>query len=213
MNFLKQYLLSPVCLVCGSLLNENHLFCRNCFNFTKSFLEENSDIENHIHLYTWKPSQADFFEQLIYRLKYDQAVEALRYYSELLALKLAAEFDLKEFSGLIPIPTAQHKSNHAFIIAETLSRKTGLPIFDILLKEKSSRSQKTLSRVERQKQDAFRLKTPNNEQFTSGKSELKRYVFVDDVLTTGQSYFKCSELVFWSKQNVIATLFFRAKLN
>ena len=220
--FLKQNLLTPCCINCGSFFVEEHLFCADCF---KSRLQINinscpefSEYEEskHVYLIDWQKNQSESLDQLVYRLKCDNSVLAIENYANLLGEKLNSVLDLKEYSALIPIPSANVKSVHAHLIAACLSVKVKLPVYDILTKAAASPSQKKLTAVERKTQNPFSLKLELAEDFTRFKEVQKTQalscIFVDDVMTTGQSFKRCSEALIGSKRNAIATLFYRPSL-
>lgn len=220
--FLKQSFLTPCCIHCGSFFVEENLFCTNCFknqlenkiNFCPEFSEFEQSL--HIYLIDWLKNESESLDQLVYRLKSDNSEFAIRSYSTLLAEKLKSVLDLKSYVGLIPIPSANLRSVHAHLITQCLSKQTGLPICDILVKSTTATAQKKLNADERKKLNPFSIRTDLAEDFTRfaevQKTHLPSYIFVDDVLTTGQSFKRCSEALNGSKRNAIATLFYRPSL-
>lgn len=215
--YLKQFFLTPQCLFCGSFFVLENLFCHSCSE--KIFIKKHnfSEISEHYFLFNWSKDSPDYMDQCVYRLKSNNSVYAIQALAKKLAVVLTEELNIQNFSGLIPIPSSRYPSqsqnNHAFILAEALSIETGLKVYDILVKNKAQIQQKNLNKKWRAQSNAFSLKPEGHELFTKQQtqecSKKCRYIFVDDILTTGQSYFKCSELVHWSKQNAIATFFYR----
>jgi predicted amidophosphoribosyltransferase len=211
---LKQFFLNPVCIKCGSLFVEQHLYCDVCFKIALApELERNRLRENHIFLFEWAGGEA--LDQLVYRLKADRALPALSFYSKILAYKISEEFSGSRFDAVVPIPSANPKSILAHKIGEILAASLKIPFVDLLVKNKSGAEQKSLKAVERARLNPFelRLEEGKNEDITEFNPHQaqppKRYLFVDDVLTTGNSFKHASEAVYWSKRNVIATLFYR----
>ena len=210
MVLLKQLTLTPLCIKCGSWFCENSLFCETCFAYEIQLrLEVDNSNSGHVYLFDWHQGESQVLNQLVYRLKSNNAEIALKLYTKFLADKIRTNLNLNDYSGVIPIPSANINSTHAHTIANELAARFGLNCYDILLKGKSSIAQKRLSAVQRKLQNPFRLAEGSHEDFTGSNPSEKSYIFVDDVLTTGQSFKHCSNAVYWSKRNVIATLFYR----
>ena len=211
----KQFLLTPQCLFCGSFFVTENLFCEACKDKLESTLYLKSEIKEHIYLYDWSVDSLQYVDQLVYRLKSNLSEIALDFYAKKLAKRLKESINLKLYSGVVPIPSARFKNDHGKFLAQVISHELGLKYFDFLSKKESQLTQKKLNKIDRQVNEQFSLISHSHVQFTEPTQDVSKnipsYILVDDVLTTGQSYFKCSELLFWSKQNAIATLFYRTK--
>lgn len=92
------------------------------------------------------------------------------------------------FSGLVPIPTTASKArvrgyNQAERLADVVSRSTGIPVVPLLERVEGGTSQIALSRANRLEnvEHAFRW----NPAFQVETVGARRWVLVDDVLTTG----------------------------
>lgn len=111
---------------------------------------------------------------------------------------------MQKFSGFVPIPGSTPASVHSRVFAEALSAICGLPVFDILSKKVDSKAQKRGSIAERRKQNFEHRPAPQAELFT-------KLIFVDDVLTTGESFLQSNTAVNGHNENIILTLFYRPK--
>ncbi len=114
------------------------------------------------------------------------------------------EVNLLSFSGFVPIPGSTPASVHSTIFAEALSAISGLPVFDLLARKTDSKAQKQGSVTDRRKQNFVQRQRIQTELFT-------KLIFVDDVLTTGESFLQSNKAVNGQNENIILTLFYRAK--
>lgn len=219
-----QYLFSPNCLHCGSLFIEDTLLCDECFatrlrprlekgiaSFSRTAdSAETSDIPRHYFLFLWNPQESDLLSEMIYRLKSNRAMPAWEYYGKLLYYFASDYLWWNEFQALVPLAGSTPASVHSQILARVLSQHSGLPVWDVLQK-RTWQQQKKLSAVDRKHQSQISvrgqvLKRP--EHFTRPAQKL---IFVDDVLTTGQSYEQSRKALNSNSEDVILTLFYRSR--
>lgn len=205
---LKQYLLSPCCLKCGSLFLNESLFCQVCFsaeienNILRPQCSHISQLR-HKYLLRWNKGENNVLSEMVYRLKSNNSVAAWAFYAKLLYNFLDLNF--KTYKALIPIPGSSKNSVHALLFARQLSILTGLPVVDILSKKTESFEQKTLTAEQRKNKVFIELRQPIFfEQFT-------KYIFVDDILTTGESFNQCNKAINDNSDNIIISLFYRPK--
>ena len=147
---------------------------------------------------------------MVYRLKSNNSAQALKFYGKILAAALSHSTDTTEFAGVIPIPSSKKTSVHALILAEEIATATGLPLLNVLEKTEAP-EQKTLSKTERRAGTSIHLKPNLNEEFTSDHVHPLKYVFVDDILTTGESFKQSCHILAGHQDNLAVTLFFRSK--
>ncbi|MEQ1722987.1 MAG: hypothetical protein ABL930_07400, partial [Pseudobdellovibrio sp.] len=80
---LKQYLLSPLCLKCGSFFCDDSLFCNTCFEqeiVTRLDYDSLSHLrDQHFYLIDWFKNDADFMNEMVYRLKSNNSKSCLLY--------------------------------------------------------------------------------------------------------------------------------------
>lgn len=176
---------------------KNHLFFEN---------------NMHIFLIPWHLNDYNCIDQLVYRLKNLQSELALQFYLEKLSA-LLQKLGLQNLENiLVPIPSSRTQLNHAHSLAKRLSQMGFGKYFDILCKQKGAQ-QKHLSRSLRAKNEFF--VKPEYEDFTRKlrleNNRAHRVLFIDDILTTGESFKRCSELIGVSDKALCVTLFYREK--
>jgi len=216
---MKQKLINPVCLCCGSLFVQNFLFCNDCFDTRIRQIiafSNGKEVQKNLktyHLFEWKRGQSDMLSEFVYRFKSDRCLEAWKFYGNLACSKFIAAEGTSEIDFIVPVPGSKKKSYHAQIFAKIVSEQTGIPILDILEKKLHSDSQegeqKHRNRVERSRITIFRC-----EQFTQfpewDKSE-KRILVVDDIKTSGNSFRQVLKALGSVKSATLLTLFSREK--
>jgi predicted amidophosphoribosyltransferase len=160
----------------------------------------------------WPREDETMFDQLVYRLKASQSPQAIEFYSDLLAEKLVELQKPGSFRALIPVPGSSKSRNHSERIARRLSQQTGFKTLPVLEKVPSSNQQKILSSFERRIHNPFKLIANAPEEFTTYRQCSGPFIFVDDVLTTGQSIKHAEHVLNCTKPNAVATLFYRPPL-
>lgn len=156
----------------------------------------------HLYLLNWNKDESPVIDQMVYRMKSDNSRAAWRFYARIF-LQLSGT-NLQNFDGLVPIPGSTSASTHSRIFAEALSSFSGLPVFDVVVKRANAKAQKQGGIQER--------KTQNFASHPLRKAELfTKLIFVDDVLTTGESFLQSNLAVNGHKENIILTLFYRPK--
>ena len=113
---------------------------------------------------------------------------------------------LDRVDGIVPVPLHPKRQqgrgfNQAALLAEGLSRRTGIPCLDILERIKETLPQSSLSLEERRKNliHAFRVKPDTEVQG-------KRFLVVDDIFTTGATVNDCARAL--REQGASQVLFF-----
>ena len=163
-----------ICANCGRKTLYAEKYCSTCKNALTAI-----DLGRSVFNYE-KP-----ISNLIMRFKYYNARYIKEYFAQRLFLLYTSNYFNADFIVYVPMTdTAKRKRgyNQSELLANALSEKTGVPVFNGLKKVKETKRQATLSRVERLKNlnQAFRI---------TNKRELKdkTVVIVDDVTTTGST--------------------------
>jgi predicted amidophosphoribosyltransferase len=168
---------------------------------------------NHIFLIEWHTRHSNFFDQLVYRLKSDNSIPALLFYTDLLAELVQSTLNTSDFDALVPIAGSKASSVHARIIADRLSLHFSLPVLDAIKKHPSEKAQKYMTAAERRQKNLFTLNEEVYEEFTKKRlisnEKPPRFLLVDDILTTGISFQHGASVLRGSEHNMIATLFYR----
>ncbi len=180
-----RFLQPPFCLRCG-LPSEGAITtpyeCGNCAEMTLHFRQARAAV-----------LATEIVLEIIHRYKYQKALWFEPFLSQVLARKAAEELRAREWDGLIPVPLHPVKErergfNQAARLAAGLSRATGLPLHGkVMRRVRFTPSQTTLSRSDRNAnmRRAFEVRA-------EGQLPGKRFVLIDDVLTTGATCSACA---------------------
>ena len=202
----KQYLMSPVCLKCGSFLCNESLFCRVCFAAeieSRQYTECRSHISSHIYLLDWRPGESAALSRMVYRMKSDFSVPAWKVYAAEIFNKAEGRICFSDYQGFVPIPGSKPSSVHSLLLARYLAEWSRRPLLDLLYKEHALEQKKRKAR-DRQTGSGITRKPKTSEHFT-------RLIFVDDVLTTGESFRQSCKALNCNEDSPVLTLFYRPK--
>lgn len=177
-----QFNIGKVCKYCGRMIHvSDYLVCDNC-----KMLDRHFDAGTSVVLYD------DFVKKMIFNLKYyDKRYIAATMADMILKKIVALDLDI-DFDYIVPIPLHGSKKrsrgyNQAILIADELSKITGITVNNSLIRIKETRPLNKLSVKERQETlfEAFAL-----------NSQIKgNIILVDDIFTTGTTVNTCSQLL------------------
>ncbi|HEX2953882.1 MAG TPA: ComF family protein, partial [Bacillota bacterium] len=174
----------PVCARCGRpVRNVTKGVCAECRDHERFYQESRS-----VGLYR------DYLRTLILAIKYHGRSELSIPLGRLITARLEGEPRLGRVDGMIPIPLhperlMQRGYNQADLIAYPASKEFHIPVCpDVITRERRTELQSKLSKEERfnNVHDAFRLLRP-------GVIPGKRWLLVDDILTTGYTASECAK--------------------
>lgn len=215
-NLIRQSFYNPVCLKCGSFFIENHLFCQYCF---VKFMQGRIDFtcsENHYYLIDWPAYESDTLSRLVYHLKSNHCSLALHFYTELLSSYLKTIDKVRICDYIIPLPGSQASSIHSHIIAKHISDLLKIPYLDVLVKEiplfdselNLERAQKNRNKLQRENLTNIKYQK-NVDPKTIDLLKKKKILYVDDILTTGNTVNAAFKLLEQDGLPLVTTLFFR----
>lgn len=171
-----QYIREPRCRRCGKQLPDNAgLFCGDCMH------------RKHVFDYGYALYDYQSMRKSIYRFKYKDRCEYAKFYAKDITGKLRDELELMGADSIVPVPVHASRLrkrgyNQAQLIAAELSRLTGIPMYENLVKRvKKTAPQKELNIQERQNnlKKAFHI--------SSDVVKLNKTILVDDIYTTGST--------------------------
>jgi competence protein ComFC len=188
-------LCDPFCRKCGEEFEgmiEGDFQCPNCRDLGFSFEFARPALPNH-------PALLAMIHELKYQRRIHLAVELGRVASRAFADDPRLAAALEEKWPLVPVPLHHRRMiwrqfNQAEEIARSLGRHTGLPVYRVLSRVRSTESQTRLSRAQRLKnlRGAFEL-SRLGKRFAREKPP--GAVLVDDVFTTGATTNECARVL------------------
>ncbi len=211
---LADFLLPPVCLVCGDDTDGNFL-CAKCFSLIqtveRSFCQlcgQPLRISRHSYICpecvkhplalhrirTWAIFTHPL-DKLVYAFKYSNFKKLALFFSRQLALIIQNDANLRDAEMLIPIPIHFLKKwwrgyNQTEILGKVLSERCGIPMFDALKRIKLTRTQTKLSVSQRQSNLAHAFK---HKKTISVRN--KKVIVLDDVITSGATMDAAAEVL------------------
>lgn len=177
-----QFIHGKPCPVCGGDINGIFDICPDCLSESER---------------KWKHAYAVFrytegAAVAIRRLKYGNDVALARPLGRLLAGVIEHP---EQYSEIVPVPLhwfryLQRGYNQSVLLAEELSRWTGIPVARRLKRIRNTKHQAFLEREDRKKniKGAFIVRKP--EQIKG-----KRVLLLDDVMTTGSTLAECAKIL------------------
>jgi ComF family protein len=183
-----QLIQGPVCFKCGMPLpSEEEEYCAVCTS------EPDRGWDRGRSLFLYQGGMGNTLRLV----KKEGTVEFVRFFA-----KQMKESKMAFIQGMAPeciVPVPLHPSrqrsrgfNQAQLLAEALGEETGLPVRLLLLKQKRTKDQKSLSRNQRKKnmEDAFSV---NEDEMNQGVPE--SVLLLDDVSTTGSTLTACAHVL------------------
>ncbi|MDO4302282.1 MAG: ComF family protein [Bacillota bacterium] len=170
------YIGKSCCMKCGKQLRkEEKEYCEDC--------------ERTHHLFVRGMALYDYgsMADSLFRFKYRGRMEYAAFYGRDLFEKKAEWLEAIKPDGLVPVPVHASRMrsrgyNQAQLIARELSRHSGIPVFDHLIKRtRSTKPLKGLTPLERQNNLKRAFKICQNDV------KLNTIVIVDDIYTTGST--------------------------
>jgi ComF family protein len=208
LNGFIDFIYPPLCLSCRRLLKQGGAYiCPDCWHSiqvvtreTPLFLETSEKlvasgvIDSLISLYVFE--KEGVFQIIAHNLKYAGVQE--------LGLELGRRLGNSFVEGgicadaIIPVPLHRRKFrergyNQAELIARGVSAVSGIPVrCDLVRRKKYTQTQTLLTLIERRKnmEEAFEV-VP----FKKSEVKDKKYVVIDDVVTTGSTMIACASVL------------------
>ena len=134
--------------------------------------------------------------ELIHRVKYNREIWIMKILGRILLQGLAdSRLSGQEFDAIVPVPLhskrlREREFNQAALLAGQLSRATGTPMREVLVRSRYTGTQTALDRAERRQnlRNAFSLR--KNDDVTD-----QNLLLIDDVLTTGSTLDACAAVL------------------
>lgn len=137
-------------------------------------------------------------DKLVYTFKYSRFSKLAGFFSRRLALVVRGDGLLSTADALVPIPLHPAKTwwrgyNQSRLLAQAISRDTGIPMKDCLKRRRMTRTQTRLSAAERRRNvhGAFTLKPRADPSAIQGQ----RLILLDDVITSGSTLDAAAEVL------------------
>lgn len=195
---------APVCRRCGKpLRSAAQQLCRDCSASPRTIPHASPRAAAHIYergcaVFTYHSAAGGIF-----RFKYGGRQEYGAYYGQCMARKLKEEtqahFPVPDC--LVPVPLSPHRLekrgyNQALILAQEMSRRTGIPVrTDLLVRVAETRPMKNMGAGERQNNLKKAFKAYGND-VELNSTMLKSFMLIDDIYTTGATIDACAHALY-----------------
>ena len=175
----------PLCKRCGKPVEiAEEEYCPMCMVKDRVW-----DMGRSLYLYRGSAGVA------IRKIKQEGTVEFVRFFGRQMKEKQGRFLLENGVECIVPVPLHKAKLrkrgfNQAGLLARALSRETGLPVRELLLKEKGTKDQKNLTLEQRRKNlsDVYRVSAAEMQ-----KGLPEAVVLLDDIITTGSTLTACAK--------------------
>lgn len=166
-------ILGDTCMCCGKMIKPGGVYCYDCKK-RKHFFKRNIAVFEY-----------NSIKQSLYRFKYFGRIEYARFYADVTYSQWHREIMCWKPEAIVPVPSHKRRKrkrgyNQAEEFAKELSYRLGIPLSnDLVIRQKSTKPMKLLSREQRQNnlKKAFIL--------NGNDVKLDTIILVDDIYTTG----------------------------
>ncbi len=197
------FFLPRLCFACGEKLSINDkILCPACFasltkvpqdrmvkEFKRKF-ENDKVISGFASLFMFESEGA--LQKVIHELKYSKKFALGKYLGELITENL--KFQINEFNPNIILPVPIHRLrkaergfNQSYYIAKGIGKKLQVPVRPNLLKRKRYTETQTALSMDERKINVAEAFVVTNKKLIAGK----RFLMIDDVITTGSTITEC----------------------
>ncbi len=180
----------PFCPYCRSFYEPGETKCSFCQSARRTIEDRQISMVRSLGRFD------DYYKEIIHRFKYAKKIPLGKKIAQRLGETINGDSDFLQSDFLIPVPL--HKSryrergfNQSQIIAEQVSKATGVALLKNALKrKKNTKDQTNLSPQQREEnvRGAFLVTDP---EAVKGKN----VILVDDVITTGATLSECARML------------------
>lgn len=185
------------CIICGKLYSDE--ICNRCYKTLeiteKTEKYKNRNFNEHIYFFKYEGK----IRNLIIDYKFNDKAYLSNFFTKIIIKNEKICRKIKSYDIIIPVPIHKKRKNErgynqSELIARNLANKLELKLVtDVLIKEKNTIAQSTLTRKQRE-QNVKQVYKIQNKQ----KIENKKVILIDDIYTTGSTAEECSKML---KQN------------
>lgn len=175
------------CLQCGSIFSVGEcLLCPVCekklFEFFASDTVRVLDGLLCYNLFLWAPDQNTALSHVLENLKGNHLLDAQKFYALKMLKKFISQSEGQQTPVLIPAPASSRgQPDHALNLANYISIHTGWPCLNILARSVAG------PQKDKNKRQRAQIQMYVHESFSLSKHKNHRFVFVDDIVTTGST--------------------------
>lgn len=188
-DFCLGFIYPNFCFYCKDFLQDKSVFCQSCKDKIRPVVTTNLEVTNKYKVKIFAISEYKYPIKSLVLAKGGSDIVASRKLGEL-AWEMTYIKNV-DFDFIVPIPLhwkryAERGFNQAQEMANAISKKSGKPVVNLLKRVKSTQRQSELSPSGRalNVHDAFVL---NLDQELKKNYECKKFLIVDDLLTTGST--------------------------
>ncbi|MDR0953546.1 MAG: ComF family protein [Elusimicrobiota bacterium] len=176
-----------ICKRCGLPLKDGGAYCFNCRG-SKAAKYKCSFIRSSLY---FTPSS----RALVHAFKYEKYIHIAKFFTPIIYKTYLKNPEYFEADLIVPVPI--HKSrlkqrgfNQATLLASGLSAKIDVPLLEVLVRKRKTKSQTSLGRKARQEniKEAFICPSP-------ALVKRKAILLIDDVCTTGATLEECAKVL------------------
>jgi ComF family protein len=207
-NNLTHLFFPRICAGCGTdIIAEKQLLCFHCIDqlpVSNFHIHANNPIEKIFwgrlplatafsYLFFTKQS---ILQHLLHQFKYKGKKEIGEYFGRRMGEAMLQSNRFTDLDAVVPLPLFVKKErirgyNQAAVIGEGISEATGIPLYnDVIRRKTSTETQTHKNRMERWKNIEGRFEIVNR-----AKIEGKHLLLVDDVVTTGATLEACGTVL------------------
>ncbi len=180
-----QYVKEPMCMRCGKpIASEQEEYCADCRRRTYQY-------ERGFAVFVYD----DVMQRAVADYKYYNRKEFAEFFAAEMATVFRKRLKHLGAEGLVPVPVHAARKryrgyNQAEVLCRELSKRIGLPVLDILVRNRKTAPQKELDASERlhNLESAIVLNT----ETLQDRKLPKRVLLVDDIYTTGSTAQACT---------------------